>query len=167
MLLLNAPKIVIQDQKKMQCWAAATESWLAANPLRRHYSQEQIVAGLREEGVVRADGALFKGHGQQLWELYFGLRPLRISCGEFSIETTFNRLKRRLPLLLGLEAGGEMGHVVVVFGAEPQAADGAEPFIVVMDPWSRNNYRRWKLTEIQGKTGHITTWLPDRLPLFL
>ncbi|MBK8754741.1 MAG: hypothetical protein IPL99_25265 [Candidatus Competibacteraceae bacterium] len=167
-MLLKSPPIVMQDQKKMQCWAAASESWLAANPNRRHYSQDQLVDGLKQDGAVRADGALFKDHGQELWELYLGLRPSRESCGNFSIEKTLKRLQLNyLPLLIGLEVSNEMGHVVVAFGAEIDPANSAESFIVVMDPWSNTNYRKWKLGELQSKTGHITTWQLGKAPLLL
>jgi hypothetical protein len=159
-LILTPPKNVVQTGSR--CWAAATESWLAAHPERTHYTTEQIVSGLREERVVDSAGGLLARTGQPLWEQYFGLRPIEEPCSEFSWEKSEKRLKMRWrPLLLGLNTEGNLDHVVVMFGAE--AGDG-KPFVVVMDPWYEEGYRKWTIAELSAKKGTLVTWM-HRLPL--
>ena len=38
-----------------KCWAAATESWLQAHPLRTKYTMDQIIEGMKADGFVHAD----------------------------------------------------------------------------------------------------------------
>jgi hypothetical protein len=160
-MILTPPKNVVQSGSK--CWAAATESWLAAHPDRTHYTMDQIVAGLREEGVVDSAGGLLSKAGQPRWEQYVGLRPIEEACSAFSWEKSEKRMKTRWrPLLLGLNTEGNLDHVVVMFGAE--AGDG-NPFVAVMDPWYPEGFRKWTIAELRAKKGTMTTWL-HKLPLF-
>ncbi len=160
----NVPPLVKQKNEVM-CWAAATEAWLAANPARRNYDQARILEGMQEEKAARPDGALLKGYGQGLWELYFGLRPIRESCSTFSIDKALKRLKlEQVALMLGLARETEMGHVVVAFAGETDPPPGDEGFLVVMDPLRADTYRKWKLSDIRAQTGDLTTWMV-KLPL--
>jgi len=160
----NVPPLVKQKNEVM-CWAAATEAFLAANPARRKYNQAQIVAGMQQEKAARPDGALLKGYGQGLWELWFGLRPIRESVSTFSVETAVKRLKlEKVALMVGLARETEMGHVVVAFAGEVDPPPGEESFLVVMDPIRADTYRKWKPSDIRAQTGDLTTWMV-KLPL--
>jgi hypothetical protein len=140
----------------LRCWAASTESCLAAQPHRTHYTQEQIVKGMQDDGFARADGSLPVSN-QAVWEDRTGLRPIKETGSSFFAERILSRLElEKRPLLLGL--GGSVGHVVVVFGV---VVNGFDLEIMVMDPMlsPADHPGRRKVTDIQRMTGNVVTWM--------
>jgi len=117
---------------------------------------------MRQEGVLDGQGGLTKTNGQYLWELYYGLRPIKEKASEFSWEKSLHRLKMEMrPMLIGLDGPGNVGHVAVMFGAD---AGYGDPYVVVMDPWYAESHRKWKISELNKKSGYITTWM-SKMPL--
>jgi hypothetical protein len=154
---LRIPPQVRQTQ--LRCWAAATESWLRTQLHRTPYTQEQIVAGMQAEGYARADGSLPVG-SQSVWEDRVGLRPITESSSAFLAERAKARLAMEgKPLILGL--GGSMGHMMVLYGV---VANGLNLQILVMDPMSAAHPAARNVSDIQARTGTVTTWM-SKLPL--
>ena len=149
----------VHQGDRPRCWAAATASYLKSRPGRTKYTQEQIVRGMQEEGIARADGSL-PVSAQSAWEDMFGLRPVVEPASSFFAEKALARLElERLPLLLGL--GGSVGHVMVLFGV---VVTGLEVEILVMDPLSASADHpvRRKVSDIQQRSGNVTTWMYKR-----
>jgi N-terminal domain of anti-restriction factor ArdC len=147
----------------LRCWAASTESWLGAQPHRTHYTQEQIVKGMQDDGFARADGSLPVSN-QAVWEDRVGLRPIKETGSSFFAERILARLElEKRPLLLGL--GDSLGHVVVVFGV---VVNGFDLEIMVMDPMlsPADHPGRRKVTDIQRLSGNVVTWM-HKMPLMI
>lgn len=160
MIQLSQPKIVAQSHDRLDCWAAATESYLYSRPCRMNYTKGQIVDGMREEGVLDAKDGLRRKSGQPLWELFYGLRPIVESIKQFSVAKCVARLKIEYrPIMLGMTGGEDIGHVVLMWGANAEAEK-----IAVMDPWYPNSQRIWTQAELRAKTGNIVSWM-GKLPL--
>jgi hypothetical protein len=147
----------------LRCWAASTESWLRAQSHRTHYTQEQIVKGMQDDGFARANGSLPVSN-QRVWEDRVGLRPITETGSSFFAERVLSRLElEKRPLLLGL--GGSVGHVVVMFGV---VVNGLDIEILVMDPMSSpaDHPVRRKVTDIQKLKGNVVTWM-HKMPLMI
>ena len=158
--LPRVPKHV--RQKPMQCWAAATESWLSVQPHRRKYTMDQIVKSMQEEGAARlSDGALLASE-QWRWEDIVGLRPIVESRTSFYAEKALLRLQfAGIPLMIGL--GGAVGHVMVMYGV---MVSGMDVQLLVMDPMSSSHPAAWSVADIRKGGGTIVTWMP-KPPLIL
>jgi len=148
---------------ELRCWAAATESWLRAQPHRTKSTQQQIVEGMQADGFAHPDGSLPVSN-QRAWEDRFGLRPITETGATFFAEKALLRLElEKKPLLLGL--GGSVGHVVVLFGVVVNAFDLE---VMVMDPMlPRSDHpARRKVTDIQKLSGNVVTWM-HKMPLMI
>lgn len=148
-------------QKPMQCWAAATESWLGVQPHRRKYTMQQMVESMQEEGAARSDGALVASL-QWHWEEIVGLRPIVESRSSFYAEKALGRMQfAGIPLMIGL--GGAVGHVMVMYGV---MVSGMDVQLLVMDPMSSVHPAAWSVADIRRGSGTIVTWMP-KPPLIL
>lgn len=158
--LPSIPPHVRQHDLK-RCWAACTESWLAAQPSRTNYTMEQIVKGMQEEGVANADGSL-PVSSERAWELYFGLRPIRETAATFYAERTLQRLTGwPSPLMIGV--ADKVGHIVVCFGV---AVTGTTPHLIKVDPFQATHPANLDVS-ILHKTGsrRVMTWIAGNMPL--
>ena len=149
----------VSQGNALKCWAAATESWLRAQPHRRNFTMDQIVEGMIADGFARTDGAL-PVSTQWAWEDRFGLRPLVEKASEFFAERSLARLQlEKKPLLLGLK--GAIGHVVVLFGVQ---VSGLSPQVLIVDPISADHTSAMNVKDIQARKGNVVTWM-HKMPL--
>ncbi|MCV0396129.1 MAG: peptidoglycan-binding protein [Rhizobiaceae bacterium] len=156
--LVRRPDEVYQASP-LNCWAAATESWLSTRGDRRKWTQEQLIEGLKEDGGARADGALKIPAGETLWQSYVGLRPIAKAASEFFAETAANRMSANGPLMVGYKpAGGAVGHVEVMWGT---TIHKGEPAVVTMDPLRKASHMKViRISELHAMSGRVTTWMP-------
>jgi len=155
--LLPRPKMVAQGASQ-KCWAATTESWLAAYPGKRNQRMDDIVSAGMAAGVVTANGGLRISSGDVWWMSTFDLEVHARQASEFFAETAYSRLrKHRKPLPLGLRAstGGE-GHIALMYGVQAKAG---ELYILAMEPF-RARYHKLKILDVQVIAGTIKTWTP-------
>lgn len=162
--LYRRPAEVFQASP-LNCWAAATESWLTTRRDRRKWTQEQLIAGLKEEGGARSDGALRIPDGQAMWQIYVGLRPIASAPSSFYAETSANRMSSNGPLMVGYKPdSGSVGHVEVMWGA---TIHRGEPAVVTMDPLRKAGHMKViRIAELHAMSGKVTTWMPA-MPLLI
>jgi hypothetical protein len=161
----NPPRKVRQ-RTNWTCWAAATESFLAAGTRGPKWSQIYMADqyGIEDRGELPPlpkDGYEPRRCLRELyWDL--GIQYDGITGANFTFDYIHKKLQEHQYILLTYHAGHtaagqEYAHVVVAYACRKEPAPYGET-VSVMDPNEGGNYDTWPVTHFQQYSAIIVAW---------